>query len=306
LKSKIILITGATGGIGKETARALARQGHTVVIHGRNKVKTQQVCEEIKSETGNIKVDMLLADLLLLSDVKYMADEFKKKYDRLDVLINNAGAMMNKNRETTKEGLEKTIVVNLLAPFLLTELLLDVLAKSPSARIINVSSEMHKRGGKPDFKDFQLENSYSCARAYGLAKLYLIWISRHLITEIKEKGLGHVTVNFVHPATTNTNFGLDSDKGFLANLIFRVVMPFSLTPEQGAETSIYLATSDEVEKVTGQYYGTKKKLAKVDDKYYSAENEKIVWDYCKQITGPYLDIKVLATDGNLTITEGIL
>ncbi len=124
LKSKIILITGATGGIGKETARALARQGHTVVIHGRNKVKTQQVCEEIKSETGNIKVDMLLADLLLLSDVKYMADEFKKKYDRLDVLINNAGAMMNKNRETTKEGLEKTIVVNLLAPFLLTELLL--------------------------------------------------------------------------------------------------------------------------------------------------------------------------------------
>lgn len=287
MKEKIVLITGATSGIGKETAKALAKQGHTVIVHGRDKEKTQKVCEEIKSETGNDRVDMLLADLFLLSDVKHMADEFKNKYDRLDVLINNAGGMMNKVREITTEGLEKTIALNLLAPFLLSELLLDVLAQSPAGRIINVSSEMHKHGGKPDFNDFQMVNSYSCDRAYGLSKLYLIWISRHLIKELHEKELGHITVNVVHPATTNTNFGLDSDKGFLKNLIFRVVMPLSLTPEQGAETSIYLATSDEVKNVTGKYYGTKKRLAKVSDKYYSAENEKIVWDYCKQITEPY-------------------
>jgi Dehydrogenases with different specificities (related to short-chain alcohol dehydrogenases) len=231
---------------------------------------------------------MLLGDLFLLSDVKNMADKFKKKYNRLDVLINNAGGIMNKEREITKEGLEKTIVLNLLTPFLLTQSLIDVLAKSPSARIINLSSEMHKRGGKPDFNDFQLLNSYSCSRAYGLSKLYLIWISRHFITELKQKGLVHITVNVVHPATTNTNFGLDSNKGFLNNLIFRVVMPFTLTPEQGAESSIYLATSDEVKNVTGKYYAPKKKLAKADDRYYSAENEKIVWEYCKQITKPYL------------------
>lgn len=289
MESKTILVTGATSGIGKETAKALAKLGHTVIVHGRDKEKTQKVCAEIKSETGNDSVDILLADLFLLSDVKRMADEVKQKYDRLDVLINNAGGMMNKVRETTTEGLEKTIALNLLAPFLLTELLLDVLAKSPSARIINVSSEMHKHGGKPDFNDFQMANSYSCDRAYGLSKLYFIWISRHLVTELKHNGMEHITVNVVHPATSNTNFGLDSDKGFLKNLIFRVVMPLSLTPEQGAETSIYLATADEAEKVTGQYYGTKKKLAKADDKYYSAKNEKIVWEYCEQITRPYLD-----------------
>lgn len=288
MKEKIVLITGATSGIGKETARALARQGHIVIVHGRDQAKTEKVCQEIKAETGNDLVDMLLADLFLLSDVKRMADDFKQKYERLDVLINNAGAMMGTEREITKEGLEKTIVVNLLAPFLLTELLLDVLAKSPAGRIVNVSSEMHKHGGKPDFNDFQMVNSYSCDRAYGLAKLYLIWNSRHLIAELKEKGLGHMTVNVVHPATTNTNFGLDSDKGFIKNLIFKVVMPLSLTPEQGAETSIYLATSDEVKNVTGKYYGTKKKLGNVSEKYYSPQNEKIVWDYCKQITKPYL------------------
>ncbi len=106
-----------------------------------------------------------------------------------------------------------------------------------------------------------MENSYSCPRAYGLSKLYLIWISRHLITELKQKGLGHIAVNIVHPATTNTNFGLDSDKGFLNNLIFTVVMPLTLTPEQGAESSIYLATSDEVEKRYGSILWTQEKIS---------------------------------------------
>lgn len=287
MESKTILITGATSGIGKETARALARQGHLVILHGRDQIKTEAVCEELKSETGNDRIDMLLADLFLLSDVKRMAEKFSKKYDRLDVLINNAGAMLGKRRETTKEGLEKTIALNLLAPFLLTELLLDVMAKNPAARIINVVSEMHKRGGKPDLTDFQLNNSYKTARAYGLSKLYTIWITRHLAKELKQKGLGHLTVNSLHPGVVASNFGKDSDKGFINNLIFKIAAPFMITPEQGAATSVYLASSRDVETITGNYFKNQR-IAKADDRYYSAQNEKIVWDYCMQIAKPYL------------------
>lgn len=165
---KIILITGATQGLGKETAKALAKQGHHVILHGRNIAKLQTVSQEIKSETGNNSINTIAADLFSLADTKRMADEFKSRFGRLDVLINNAGAFLNKQRETTKEGLEKTISLNLFAPFLLMQSLLEVLAKSSSARIINLSSAMHRRGGKPDFNDFQLEKSYSPARAYGL------------------------------------------------------------------------------------------------------------------------------------------
>ncbi len=286
--NKTVLITGSTDGIGKVTANALAKRGRTVIIHGRNKVKAEKVCEEIKSETGNDKVDYVIADLLLLSDVKRMAEEFKKKYNSLDILINNAGAFFNKQRETTKEGFEKTITLNLFAPFLLTQQLLDALKKSPSARIINLSSAMHKRGGKPDFNDFQLEKSYQPARAYGLSKLYLIWVTRHLAKQLKEKGMTNITVNASHPGAVATNFGQDADKGFLINLIFRMALLFMDKPEQGARTSIYLATSAEVENVTGKFFNNREKEEQADDKYYSAENEKIVWDYCMNIVRPYL------------------
>jgi NAD(P)-dependent dehydrogenase (short-subunit alcohol dehydrogenase family) len=288
MESKIILITGATSGIGKAAAKALAKQGHTIIIHGRNNEKTLRVCEEIKSESGNANVDMLLGDMFLLSDVKKMADEFKAKYQKLDVLINNAGGTMGKDRESTKENLEKTIVLNLLSPFLLTQLLLDHLSKSSDARVINVSSEMHKFGGKPFFHDFQLEHNYNSVRAYGLSKLYLIWISRHLVSELQQKNMKHVTVNVVHPGVSNTNFGLDSDRGFFTNFIGKLLMRFSLTSEQGAETSVYLASSDEVKNITGKYYAPKRKLSKASDAFYSIENEQIVWDYCMKMIQPYL------------------
>jgi NAD(P)-dependent dehydrogenase (short-subunit alcohol dehydrogenase family) len=258
-----------------------------VIIHGRDKSRTQAVCEEIKSETGNNNVDMLLADLFLLSDVKRMAVEFKKKYDRLDVLINNAGAVFGKDRETTKEGLEKTMTLNLFAPFLLTELLLDVLAKSLVARIINVSSAAHAIRSKPDLSDIQLEKSYSFIKAYGLSKLYIIWVTRHLVRELKEKGLEHITANSLHPGVIASEFGKSSDIKFV-NLLTKLMRPFLLTNEQGAETTIYLAVSKDVEHVTGKYFA-KKKVAKESVKHYSPENEKIVWDYCKKIVEPYLE-----------------
>ncbi len=288
MESKTILITGSTDGIGKVTAEALAKQGHTVIIHGRNKAKAEKVCEDLQSETGNNKIDYVVADLLILEDVKRMAAELRKKYNSLDVLINNAGAFFNKKRETTKEGFEKTMTLNLFAPFLLTQLLSDVLAKSRSARIINVSSAMHKRGGKPDLNDFQLEKSYKPERAYGLSKLYLIWITRHLAKQLKEKGITNITANAFHPGAVATRFGQEADKGFLINLIFKIALLFMDKPEKGAMTGVYLAISPEVEQVTGKFFNSREKEEQPDDKYYSVENEKIVWDYCMKIVRPYL------------------
>lgn len=289
MESKTILITGSTDGIGKITATSLAKQGHTVIVHGRNESKAQKVCEEIKAETGNNKVDYVIADLLQMADIRRMADEFKQKYSHLDVLINNAGAFFNKQRETTREGFEKTIALNLFAPFLLSQLLLGPLQKSRSARIINLYSAMHRRGGKPDYNDFQLENGYKPDRAYGLSKLYLVWATRHLAKQLKEKGITNVTVNGCHPGAVATNFGQDADKGFLINTIFKVALLFMDKPEKGAKTSIYLATSPEVQNTTGEFFGNNEKMEEPDDSYYSTENEQKVWDYCMKALKPYLN-----------------
>lgn len=287
MEKKVILITGTTQGLGKITALELAKQGHYIIIHGRNKIKLEAVRIEIIQETGNESIDIIVADLLLISDTIRMANRLKERYEKLDILINNAGAFFNKQREVTHEGIEKTISLNLLAPFILMKSLVELLAKSKSARIINVSSAMHKNGGKPDFKDFQLENSYKPERAYGLSKLYLIWISRYMVRYLKEKNINNVTANVCHPGAAVTNFGQDADKGFLINTIFKIALFFMDKPEKGAMTSIYLATSTQVEGVTRKFYGNRKKIEKPDDRYYSIENEEKVWNYCEEITKKY-------------------
>lgn len=288
MEHKTILVTGATQGLGKVTATELAKQGHHIILHGRNISKLEEVRNDIVGETGNKKIDIIIADLLSLSETARMAGELKKKYNKLDVLVNNAGAFFNKQRETTKEGFEKTIALNLFAPLLLMQSLSELLAKSLSARIVNVSSAMHKRGGKPDFNDFQLQNSYKPARAYSLSKLYLIWVSRHMVKYLQEHNITNVSVNVCHPGAAATNFGQDSNKGFLIDLVFKIAMHFTDKPEQGAMTSIYLATSPALEKITGKFFGNRKNIEKPDDKYYSRENEQKVWDYCQQILKPYL------------------
>jgi len=290
-ESKTILITGATSGIGRETARALAQQGHFVIIHGRNREKTQAICEELKLETGNNNIDFVIADLLLLSDVKQMADTFKQNYNKLDVLINNAGAVFNKNQEKTAEGLEKTMTLNVFAPLLLTHLLLDVLAKSVSARIINVSSLAHKAPYKPDLSDIQLEKNYSYAKAYAHSKLYLIWLTQQLSGKLKEKGFENITANSLEPGVAASAFGQNSDKGFWLNLGFKIFFrrPFFNSSELAAKASIYLATSQEVENITGKFFNSKAKMVKPNSKYYSPENEMIVWNYCMKIVEPYLN-----------------
>ncbi|MFB7141993.1 SDR family NAD(P)-dependent oxidoreductase [Gottfriedia sp. NPDC056225] len=292
---KIILITGATDGLGKVAAKDLAKKGHTVIIHGRNKEKAQALCKEIKTETGNKNVDTIIADLLSFTDVKRMAEEFKSRYERLDVLINNAGAMFGKNREVTKHGTEKTMTLNVYSPMLLTELLMEVLVKSPSARIINTSSSMHRRAVMPDFDDMQLEKNYSPTGAYATSKLYLIWLTRHMKSELRKQGIRNVTANASHPGAAATQFGQNDDKGFLVNMVFKSVsvlskiFPTLASAEKGAATTIYLATSQQIEGVSGMYFDNKMKEEKPEDKHYSIENEKILWDSCMQVIHPYLN-----------------
>jgi len=279
------LITGATGGIGKATALALAREGYTVIIHGRNVQKTQQVCAELKEASGNHNIDVLVADMFSLQDISRMALTFKQKYDRLDVLINNAGGIMSNERETTADGIEKTIAMNLLAPFLLTGLLMDLIKKSPDGRVINVSSNSHKLNARPDLGDIDLQQHYEPLRAYGNAKLFLIWITQHMAAQLQEQGIRNVTVNTMHPGAVATNFGAESNLGAVLNFIAKLARPLFKTPEQGADTIVYLATSAEVAHTSGKYF-VNRKQAKVADKYYSAQNEKTIWDYCLEQTGP--------------------
>lgn len=271
-----VIITGTTGMIGEG-----------VLLECLNKPQITEVLSVSRRPTGIFHPkhkEYIVADLFSLADTKRMAEEIKTRYKQLDVLINNAGGFLNKKRELTSEGIEKTIALNLFAPFLLMNSLLEVMANSKSARIINLSSAMHRNGGKPDFNDFQTEKNYSPARAYGLSKLYLIWITRHMAKQLKEKGINNITVNASHPGAVATNFGHDSDKGFVINLVFRIALLFMDKPEDGARTSIYLASSPEVENISGEFFNNKCKLEKPDDRFYTSENEKKVWDYCQQIT----------------------
>lgn len=287
MEGKVILVTGASDGIGKETAKSLAKQGHTIILHGRSKQKMQAVYEEIRRETGNNNIDMFTADFLSLVEIKCFADTIKKKYDRLDVLINNAGAQFGNKRETTSEGHEKTMMINVFAPFLLTALLLDLLKKSPSARLVTVSSAAHKMSGKPYLDDIELVKHYSMSKAYGLSKLYVIWVMRHFVTEMKKTGINNITFNLVHPGSVSTSLGRVSTKSWVTKIIYFLWKPLMISVAKGAKSSIEAAVSPNLEGVTGKYFGPKGE-ERSSDKYYSVESEQMVWDYCLKVTEDYL------------------
>ena len=287
MESKIILVTGASDGIGKETAKALAKQGHTVIVHGRSKQKTQAAYEEIKAESGNNNIEYMTADFLSFAEIKRFAESIKQKYNHLDVLVNNAGAQYTDKRAITDEGHEKTMTINVFAPFLLTTLLLDLLKKSSSARVVTVSSGAHSMSGKPYLNDIELNRHYSMAKAYGLSKLYVIWVMNRFVSEMKKSGISNITFNTVHPGSAFTNLGREAEKSLKWRIIYFLWRPMMKTPAKGAASSIYVAVSPELEGVTGKYFGLKGE-EKPNDKYYSPENEKTVWDYCKKIMKDYL------------------
>lgn len=247
MQGRICLITGGTNGIGKSTAHELARRGATVVIVGRDAQKTAGVVEEIRAASSNHAVDSLVADLSSQQDVRRLADEFKSKYAHLHVLLNNAGGFFMQ-RQLSVDGIEMTFALNHLAYFLLTNLLLDTIQASAPARIINVSSGAHA-AGKIEFDNLQGERSFN-AKAYGNSKLANILFTRELSHRLE--GID-VTANALHPGFVNTGFG-KNNSGFLMKMIQTVVPLIGRPPEKGAQTSIYLASSPEVEGITGQYF----------------------------------------------------
>lgn len=247
MTGKICLITGGTNGIGKRTALVLAKMGATVVIVGRSAPKTAQVVEEIRASSGNPNVDSLLADLSSQRDVRRLADKFKSKYQYLHVLINNAGAAFMK-RQLSVDGIEMTLALDHLAYFLLTNLLLDTLIASTPARIINVSSGAHT-SGRIEFNNLQGERAYGPG-AYPNSKLANILFTVELAQRLEDTC---VTVNALHPGFTATGFGKNNGK-VMSALVSILVPLVARSPAKGAETSIYPASSPEVEGITGKYF----------------------------------------------------
>ncbi len=246
MDEKTVLVTGATAGIGKQTALALLRLGAHVVIVGRNPEKTRAVVDELKAASGNPRVDALLADLSAMRDVKRLADEYKRRFATLDVLVNNAGGM-NTARELTVDGYERTFATNHLAYFLLANELLPVLEASAPARIVNVASEAHRRQ-QLDFDDLQAERGYFSFGVYARSKLANVLFTRELARRLRGRP---VTANCLHPGFVASDF---LSKGGIWTLLQPVANLFAIDEASGAKTSIYLASSPEVEGRSGGYY----------------------------------------------------
>jgi NAD(P)-dependent dehydrogenase (short-subunit alcohol dehydrogenase family) len=270
MDDKIVLITGATSGIGKATALELAEKGATVVIFARNKIKGENTIKEIADKSGNKKLDLLIGDLSSLESVRMASEEFRKKYQRLDVLVNNAGIFIN-YRKTTSEGFEYTFGVNHLSHFLLTSLLLDILKSSAPSRIINLSSEA-QHNAQIDFNDLMSEEKFSGFKAYGQSKLANILFTYELSRRLEGTG---VTVNAVHPGVVNTHFGSDS-KGVI-KVMLALFKPFLRSPRKGAETSVYLCKSPEVEGVTGKYFADCHEI-RSNEESYDPEIARRLWE----------------------------
>ena len=278
MKGKTVLITGGTNGIGKVTAQELAKMGAEVVIIGRSAEKTKATVATIKEQSGNNAVGSIVADLSSLAEVRRAAAEFKAQHQRLDVLVNNAGAVFASRQETV-DGYELTFALNHLAYFLLTNLLLDTLKASAPARIVNVSSDAH-RGAKLNFDDLQHTRSYGMGgfSVYSDSKLANILFTYELARRLEGTG---VTANALHPGFVATGFGRNN-KG-LMNLIMGVITRFALSEQQGAQTSIYLASSPEVEGVSGQYFEESKAVQSSPESYDEAAQKRL-WQISEELT----------------------
>jgi retinol dehydrogenase 14 len=278
MAGKTVLITGGSGGIGRATATGLAALGARVGITGRDLPRVEAAAAEIRSATGNRNVDGFAADLSSQAAVRRLAAEVLAAYPRLDVLVNNAGGFWA-TRHVTADGLEHTFALNHLAGFLLTNLLLARLEASAPARVVTVSSGAQSLG-KIDFDDLQGERNYSGQKAYNQSKLADVMFTYELARRLEGTG---VTATTLHPGVVRTRFGAE-DPSRIFNLIVPFVRPFMKTPQQGAATSIYLASSPEVEGVTGRYFSNRKPV-KSNRSSYDTETTRRLWDVSADLVG---------------------
>ena len=276
IKGKTVLVTGGTNGLGLVTARELARMGAQVTIISRNAEKCAAVAETIQAETGN-PVDFIVADLATLAGIRQAAASFKQRHTQLHVLVNNAGAMFAR-RQLTSDGFEMTFALNHLNYFLLTNLLLDVLKASAPARIVNVSSGAHL-GASLDFDNLQGENHFAGMQAYGQSKLANVLFTYELARRLEGTG---VTVNALHPGFIATGFARNN--GVFYNIGMKIIGLFIRKPDQGAQTSIYLASSPEVEGLSGKYFVDCKAVDSSPRSYDQALAEKL-WQVSLELTG---------------------
>ena len=255
MRDKVCLVTGATSGLGKVTAWDLAGQGATVALVGRNREKTESTAIEISAAIGNGSVEWFLADLSSQASIYRLAENFRSRYGRLDVLVNNAGGFFVEYGET-EDGIERTFALNHLNYFLLTNLLLDQLKAAAPARIVNVASGAHK-GARINLEDPNLRGNYSGWRAYGQSKLANVMFTYELARRLEGTGVG---ANALHPGAVATNIGSNNEAWYArpALALFRL---FGTKPEKGARTSIYLASSPEIENVSGGYFANQRPVA---------------------------------------------
>lgn len=273
-----VLITGANSGMGKVLALELAKRNYHVIMVCRDEKRGRQAHQEIIEKSGDDTIDLMICDLASQASIKGFCQAFSSKYEHLNILINNAGVVLP-GRHQTEDGFELQFGVNHLGHFLLTGLLLPLLKKGAPSRIINVSSGAHKMG-KLDFDDLQMTKAYKSINAYAQSKLAIVMFTKTLGERLKADG---ITVNCLHPGITGTQMGVDRQTGS-GKLMAAAVKWIALSPEKGARTTLYLATSPEVAAITGEYF-YKCQVAKASKLAGDKQLAERLWDVSVQLTG---------------------
>ena len=277
MSGRICMITGTTSGIGKATALGLAKMGATVVMVSRDEARGRAAMDDIKKITANESIDLIVADLSSQESIHNLSEDFRDKFQNLHVLINNAG-LTAEHQTLSVDGIDKLFAVNYLAPFLLTNLLLDLLKASAPARVVNVSSGAHSFG-RINFDDLQGKKR-SAMRAYGDTKLALQLFTNELARKLEGTG---VTVNALHPGVVATNINSRDSSPFMLRLFWKILKPLMSSPEKGAQTSIYLASSPEVDGVSGKYF-VKKKETKSSKESSDESISQRLWQVSAELT----------------------